>query len=92
VDIYSPNSLQEYFDSYSPYFKSTAVSNIAAAMKIVLSKKTMDNEFVKVINYQGTIYLAVGAENIEMLKSLSKAFGKTIIINTDGTVQSDITI
>jgi hypothetical protein len=60
--------------------------------QIILNYKKMNNEFIKVINYKGTIYLGVGVENTDALKYISKIFDKEVVIRQDGTIESDIVV
>jgi hypothetical protein len=51
----------------------------------------MENEFIKLININGTLYFGVGIENADALKYFSKMFNKPVTINPDGSIPSDYT-
>ncbi len=51
------------------------------------------NEHIKIINYKGTMFIAVGAKNVEQAKALGEAFGKKVEINSKGEItNADITL
>jgi hypothetical protein len=79
-----------YFDSYPPYLKTINVGSIYPnALKPVY--KAMNNEFIKIININGTIYFGVGVENADALIYFSKMYGKPVQVNPDGSIESDYT-
>jgi len=55
--IYSPADLMNYLDSYPNYFKTTPVSNLQAAMKGILTPKTIE---ANVFAFQNSPELWVG--------------------------------
>lgn len=42
------------------------------------------NDHVKIINYKGTVFIGVGAEDIPQAVALGKAFGREVQVSTDG--------
>ena len=51
--------------------------------------KSMDNELIKTINIDGTIFFGIGIEDTKALTYFSKMFNKSVIVNPDGTISSD---
>lgn len=85
LGIYSPAELMNYFDSYGPFFKNTPISNLADALKIVLTIKNMYTRYlvfhkptgrmgVLVVNQTGFSDSIIWAKNQEMLEQLKVQF------------------
>jgi hypothetical protein len=79
-----------YLDHYSPFLKTMDVSKITYALKILLTKPM--NEFVKTVNYKGTVGVMVFADNVENYKFLCKQYNVTPQVAPDGTITTDLVI
>ena len=51
--------------------------------------QSMDNELIKIINIDGTIYFGIGIKDMNALSYFSEAFNKSVNVNPDGTIPSD---
>lgn len=60
---------------------------------VVIPKGTIMNDHVKIINYKGTIFIGVGAEDIPQAVALGKAFGRKVEVNSNNEItNADITV
>lgn len=51
------------------------------------------NEHVRIINYKGTIYIAVGAKDIPQAQALGEAFGRRVQVASNGNItNADIVV
>lgn len=76
-------------DHYGQQLVRFKVSEIAAALKPVLNKNQM-NEYVKTINLDGEIAGYVPLRNQDDIDLFNKIFNKNLIVNSDGTINTDI--
>ena len=59
----------------------------------LIPKESMQNDHVKIINYKGTIFIGVGAEDVAQAISLGKAFGREVQVDGQGNItNADIKI
>lgn len=81
-------------DHYSQSIKTIKVSDIAIAARVVLNNliNFNMNEFVKTINNKGQVGIVVFADTVENYKFLCKSYGVEPKVNTDGTINTDLTI
>lgn len=84
--------LYEYDDKGNKLNSDNGYGGAIDPYEVITTKETMDNEFVKTINIKGTIGLVILADTIDNLKFLSKAYGKDITVNPDGTIPTDYSI
>lgn len=88
VDIFCEEDLLNYFDTYKPFEKKTPYSNIQTAYKLLLTPKG-NNDTMKLIKENGTVYLQAGVNNKVKLGIADEAtlalFGDEPVI--DGTAE-----
>ncbi len=62
TEITKPDPLK-YFDHYNPFIKSLAAKYVVSAMKHLITYKEINQETMKLIQDNGTVYLQAGVNN-----------------------------
>ena len=72
--FYSVADVVKYFDTYSPYIKSTSLSHLSDALKVVVTPKHMNQ--IKTQQLGSELRLVLQASTMEEFQALCKVHGK----------------